>query len=205
MMSYADAVRRPPPTNSIELKRFNTNQTNALFRQMKGYDGNPMTVVRQFSCKQCYKSWWTRVRVFKQVSRCKKCYVKYDPIPTDLEFGCGYFECKLCDNSFLGKIQFGRSSKCFTCQKDCFPKYIINRVNDPNFRSGKKHSCQICHGRGRCPVYNEIMAYSEIHVPTGSTLMSLNLQGDLDERFIDDFDELDLPDIRESGDEDGSF
>lgn len=54
---------------------------------MKGYDGNPMTVVRQFSCRQCYKAWWTRVRVYKQVSRCKKCFVKYDPIPTDLEFG----------------------------------------------------------------------------------------------------------------------
>lgn len=103
MMSYAEAVRRPPPSNHLELKHFNTNQTNvvikicpnlinliflkALFRQIKGYDGNPLTVVRQFSCRQCLKAWWTRVRVFKQVSKCKKCYVKYDPIPADLEFG----------------------------------------------------------------------------------------------------------------------
>lgn len=88
---------------------------------------------------------------------------------------------------------------------DCFPKYIINRADDPNFRSVRKHSCQFCQGRGRCSVYNEILAFSEIHIPTGSTLLSLNLQNNLDDRFIDDFDELDLPDIRESEDEDGSF
>lgn len=88
---------------------------------------------------------------------------------------------------------------------ECLPKYIINRANDPNFRSGKKHSCQFCQGRGRCRVYNEILAFSEIHIPTGSTLMSINLQDDLDERFIDDFDDIDLPEIRESADEDGSI
>ncbi|CAF0728170.1 unnamed protein product [Brachionus calyciflorus] len=208
MMSYADAVRRTPPSNPERLKEFNTLQTNILFRNIKGYDGQPLTIVRQFSCKECQKAWWTRVRAFKQVSRCKRCFVKYDPIPVDLEFGCGYFECEHCDNKFMGKIQQGHKAKCYDCQTECYPKYIINKLNDPNlrlFRSGKKHSCQFCFGQGHCRVFNEILAYSEIHVPTGSTLASLDFQRDLDERFIDDFDEFDLPGIRESADEDGSF
>lgn len=82
-------------------------------------------------------------------------------------------------------------------------------MNDPNWnlsRSGRKHTCEFCKGQGNCKIFKEILAFSEIHVPTGSTLMSLDLQSDLEERFIDDFDDIDMPAIRESGDEeDGSF
>ena len=46
------------------------------------------------------------------------------------------------------------------------------------------------------------MAFSEIHAPTGSTLASLAIQSDLDERFIDDFDDhFDMPSIREDSTE----
>ena len=46
---------------------------------------------------------------------------------------------------------------------------------------------------------NQILAYSELHASTGSTLASLMNQSDLDERFIDDFanERDDLPSIRE--------
>jgi hypothetical protein len=54
---------------------------------------------------------------------------------------------------------------------------------------------------------NQILAYSELHASTGSTLASLRDQSDLDERFVDDFanERDDLPSIREtSSDNDDS-
>jgi len=47
---------------------------------------------------------------------------------------------------------------------------------------------------------NTILAYSELHASTGSTLASLRNQDDLDERFVDDFanERDDLPSIRET-------
>lgn len=58
------------------------------------------TVIRQFSCQKCYRSWWRRVRTKKQVSRCKKCKVKYDAIEPENEFGVGQFRCQRCNNEF---------------------------------------------------------------------------------------------------------
>lgn len=190
LISYAEAVRRPPPNTPVQLRNFNLNQTNELFRLMKNYDHRgPLTVVRQFSCEKCKKMWWTRVRSIKQVSKCKKCKTKYDAIPCDLEFGCGHFECE-CSNKFTGKIQMGKSSLCFSCNKKCFPKYIIKKRDDPRPRLTKKsHNCDHCHGLGPCPIYNKILAFSEVHISTGSTLASLSNQNILEERFIDDFDE----------------
>ena len=47
------------------------------------------------------------------------------------------------------------------------------------------------------------MAFSELHISTGSTLASLNCQGDLDERFVDDTDLQPMSPIREcTSDED---
>lgn len=41
-----------------------------------------------------------------------------------------------------------------------------------------------------CPVLNQILAFSEVHYSTGSTIATTLIdQTDLDERFIDDFDE----------------
>ncbi len=130
---------------------------------MKNYDGNPLTVVRQFSCEQCYKMWWTRVRTIKQVffcvnnkrkrklkmlflkvSKCKSCKNKYDPIPVDLEYGVGFFECE-CSNRFTGKSQMGHTSRCHDCMALCKPKYIINKRDDNRVRrSSKAHHCDMC-------------------------------------------------------------
>ena len=55
-------------------------------------------------------------------------------------------------------------------------------------------------GTARCPSMNQLLAFSEPHASTGSTLASLREQADLDERFIDDFatERDDLPSIRET-------
>jgi hypothetical protein len=46
------------------------------------------------------------------------------------------------------------------------------------------------------------LAFSEVHISTGSTLASLSNQEILEERFIDDFDEnSEMPSIPESSDE----
>jgi hypothetical protein len=48
----------------------------------------------------------------------------------------------------------------------------------------------------------KILAFSEVHISTGSTLASLSNQNILEERFIDDFDEnSEMPSIPESSDE----
>jgi hypothetical protein len=57
-------------------------------------------------------------------------------------------------------------------------------------------------GNGKCPLYNLILAFSELHASTGSTMASLTIQDDLDERFVDDFEENHMPPIRENSDDD---
>lgn len=98
----------------------------------------------------------------------------------------------------------GHHSPCFQCRGPCLPKYIINRRDDDRIRvhSVNRHHCDICNGIGNCPNYSQILAFSQLHESTGSTLASLANQSDLEERFIDDFDDNDMPLIRESSTED---
>ncbi len=68
---------------------------------MIGIDNTSNTyVVRQFACEKCYRAWWRRVRVRKQVSICMRCNVKYEPIALNKEFGIGEFKCKICNHEF---------------------------------------------------------------------------------------------------------
>jgi len=204
--SYADIVRLPPSVT----KEINLKQTNELFRKINGYDGEPLTVVRQFSCECCKRVWWKRVRVCKQVSSCTRCKIRYDPIAADKEFGFGQFNCLNCSKTFIGYIQMGHTSPCYGCKTQCFPSYILQKKESvrSDIRTGNKHSCDSCHGRGRCQKFKQILAFSDVHISTGSTLASLSFQGNLEERFIDDFDMLGMPGIRErssdSEDEDES-
>ena len=55
--------------------------------------------------------------------------------------------------------------------------------------------------RGKCPNYKSILAFSDLHIATGSSLNSLSCQGDLDERFIDDTDLQPMYAIRECTDD----
>lgn len=107
---------------------------------------------------------------------------------------------------YSGRAQMGKTSRCYACNTECHPSFILNKRDDVRIRlTRNRHSCSFCHGVGICPAYHQILVFSELHIPTGSTLRSLNIQNDLDERFIDDFEERNLPFIRESSSEHSSF
>ncbi|CAL1528722.1 unnamed protein product, partial [Lymnaea stagnalis] len=71
---------------------------------------------RQFACEGCVRFWWKRVPIRKEVSRCRKCQVKYDAVPRENEWGLGAFYCltENCGKEFLEYAVMNMSeSMCF--------------------------------------------------------------------------------------------
>ena len=99
----------------------------------------------------------------------------------------------------------GHTSPCHKCNAPCLPKYILNKVADITKETKattlKRHSCESCNGVWPCRVYKRLLAFSQLHVSTGSTQASLMLQAD-EERFIDDFEFEYDQGIREEGTDD---
>ena len=62
-----------------------------------------LTSFRQFSCRACQCDWWSDVPTSKEVSRCKRCNVRYDALPRNMEYGVGHFTCS---NENCGKVFF---------------------------------------------------------------------------------------------------
>ncbi|XP_059174304.1 shiftless antiviral inhibitor of ribosomal frameshifting protein homolog [Physella acuta] len=97
--------------------------------------------VRQFACRACNKSWWKKVPARKEVSKCNRCKVKYDPIPRDKEFGIGKFLCE-CGNEFTG---FGEmnvtSSKCYKCGQMVPVDHMLPPRKDRPRKTRLPHSC----------------------------------------------------------------
>ena len=84
------------------------------------------TIVRQFACRSCYRAWWRRVRVSKQVSNCARCRNKYDPIPFEKEFGVAEFKCP-CSNQFYQWCAKDGFSVCKRCGHMCAAgKILVN-------------------------------------------------------------------------------
>ncbi|KAL5004185.1 hypothetical protein ScPMuIL_017641 [Solemya velum] len=87
---------------------------------------------RQFGCSPCDKMWWRKVPSRKEVSRCKRCRVKYDAIPRDREWGWAKFDCHYCGHVFNGFGQVGTTateSPCYNCGAMCTPSEILPRSN----------------------------------------------------------------------------
>lgn len=101
------------------------DELTKLFRKMIGIDKSQSTstIVRQFSCSKCYRAWWRRVRLNKQVSACIKCNKKYVPLPYNKEFGIGEFHCE-CSNKFYEWCSKESSSVCRKCNNLCKPLRI---------------------------------------------------------------------------------
>ena len=102
-----------------------------------------------FKCLHCHRSWWG-TNNFKSI--CKDCKVKASAVPFKEQVGLGHFRCE-CGHSFVGMAKGDVRSKCFKCQEMVLPHTIeppreIKRKSDSRYA----HHCQLCNGRGNCPL-----------------------------------------------------
>ncbi|XP_076465622.1 shiftless antiviral inhibitor of ribosomal frameshifting protein homolog isoform X1 [Babylonia areolata] len=110
--------------------------------------------VRLFACQPCDRYWWRKVPSRKEVSRCRVCKQKYDPVPKEEEWGLGEFVC-VCDNVFLGKAWMSHTkSPCYKCGFHASPVQILpptKRSGPRPRKSGYRHSCdgRNCYNRAQ--------------------------------------------------------
>ncbi|XP_046559979.1 shiftless antiviral inhibitor of ribosomal frameshifting protein homolog [Haliotis rubra] len=117
-----------------ELRR----DTTILYKNLRS--GLPCTV-RQFGCGPCDNFWWQKVPSRKEVSSCKKCKIKYDPVPRGHEWGWAEFKCP-CGNEFNGFGQIGHTgSPCFKCHTVSFPLKILPPRRNNRQRRSTDHAC----------------------------------------------------------------
>ncbi|CAC5379406.1 unnamed protein product [Mytilus coruscus] len=126
------------------------------------------SIVRQFACEQCDNVWWWRVPIRKQVSKCRKCKQKYDPIPRENEWGWAAFDCNNCGKRFSAHGEMNVTiCRCYKCGNNVRYPTCINhgRVNKRNRRSGSGHSCEAedCTSRHHVPIHevDEDRVYDE--------------------------------------------
>ena len=73
-----------------------------------------ITELREFACFRCNHFWWRKVFTTKRVSTCKKCWVKYDALPRDKEFGIGRYICQN-NHTFFKFCHATLSCRCMKC------------------------------------------------------------------------------------------
>ncbi|KAK7496914.1 hypothetical protein BaRGS_00011894 [Batillaria attramentaria] len=112
------------------------------------------TCIRQFACGPCDRYWWRKVPERKQVSKCKGCRVRYDPVPKEQEWGLAEFKC-WCGNSFWGSGWLGTQSPCYRCQSLTSPIRILPPTQPRNQKKKTEHSCTA----PNC--YNRTIAYPQ--------------------------------------------
>ncbi|CAG5120109.1 unnamed protein product [Candidula unifasciata] len=97
--------------------------------------------VRQFVCGDCKRSWWKRVPLRKEVSRCRRCKVRYDPVPREHETGLGSFKC-ICGNEFTGYACMGETlSECYECGAQVPVDHMVPPRRNRQRRTKQPHSC----------------------------------------------------------------
>ncbi|XP_052059161.1 shiftless antiviral inhibitor of ribosomal frameshifting protein homolog [Mytilus californianus] len=154
---------------------------------------------RQFACITCDNVWWRKVPNRKLVSRCVRCYIRYEAVPTEYEWGRAEFHCQLCGNVFRGFGQMGvASSPCYRCSTVCSPNSILPRRRLEGRRSRNVHSClcRNCFNRADGPIVEETCVHprslhrrvvyaSQQHLSTGSTVDTFLTQNDLASQVSD--------------------
>ncbi|XP_033628871.1 shiftless antiviral inhibitor of ribosomal frameshifting protein homolog [Asterias rubens] len=144
------------------------------------------TKQRQFACGPCQNIWWRKVFVYKPVSRCNRCHVRYDPVPLEQMYGWGRFSCPQCKNVFWGRAQYGVASVCYGCQTMVLPDADSIGMSRPGNRrfTGNIHACAACNNGAirPCPAYNRVLYPSTPHVSTGSTASTFLTQQSHDYR-----------------------
>ena len=131
--------------------------------------------------------------IYKPVSKCRECGIRYNALEREKEFGIGRFTC-LCDNVFYAKCEATDSRQCHWCKKDVSNPYI-----HPKFKRRPKPSqphfypVSAANPSLRGP---RVINASIPHDSTGSTLAST---------FLTQWDEVsELVDVDSGSDSGGS-
>ncbi|KAL8570804.1 hypothetical protein ACOMHN_006954 [Nucella lapillus] len=120
----------------VDSLRRDTEYVNAALQQ------GLAATKRLFACGPCDKYWWRKVPARKEVSKCKSCKVKYDPVPQHEEWGLGEFVC-VCGHIFYGSAWMNHTeSPCYKCGFHASPRQILPPTR-PHEQKDKRagHSC----------------------------------------------------------------
>ncbi|XP_038641030.1 shiftless antiviral inhibitor of ribosomal frameshifting protein homolog isoform X2 [Scyliorhinus canicula] len=174
---------------------------------------------KQFACTLCDSWWWRRVPERKQVSRCRRCKKKYDPVPRDKVWGYAEFHCQQCGNVFGGFGQMGLPAPCYLCCGRVTPTCILPPKKGVGPRTPRPHSCfaEDCYNRKEPHIPGthcvhprsrhrkglpKVLFPSLEHDSTGSTIATCLSQGSLMECHVDDIIEEDILEEEEEEDDD---